>query len=85
LGLRTYAQPELYGGHTAAEAMAIFDAVLDGSSTEAQRDVVLTNAAFAIHIIEPQKSLEECLATARESLYSGKARLTFEKFVKMNS
>lgn len=85
LGLRTYAQPELYGGHTAAEAMAIFDAVLDGSSTEAQRDVVLTNAAFAIHIIEPQKSLEECLAMARESLYSGKARLTFEKFVKMNS
>jgi anthranilate phosphoribosyltransferase len=65
--------------------MAIFDAVLNGTSTEAQRDVVLINAAFAIHIIEPQKPLPECLAIARESLYSGKAQLTFQKFVKINS
>jgi anthranilate phosphoribosyltransferase len=85
LGLSTYAQTQLYGGHTAAEAMAIFDAVLNGTSTEAQRDVVLINAAFAIHIIEPQKPLPECLAIARESLYSGKAQLTFQKFVKINS
>lgn len=85
LGLPTYSQEALYGGKTAAEAKEIFDAVLEGRATEAQQNVVLINAAFAIHIIETEKSLAECLDIARESLVSGRAADTLKKFIALNS
>ena len=76
---------ELFGGDTKEEAVKIFDAVLDCTSTESQKNVVLINATFGIQIIEPEKSIQECLAIARESLDSKRAKHTFEKFVELNS
>jgi len=46
--------------------------------------VVIVNAAFAIRVICPEKPIEECIALARESLESGKARETLKKFVELN-
>ena len=41
LGLNYIRPEEIYGGATAEEAWKIFDSVLDGSCTQAQRDVVI--------------------------------------------
>ncbi len=80
------AQPaELKGGDTKEEAMRIFDNVLANQATEAQKNVVLATAATAIHIVEQEKTMEECLAMAKESLESGKALKAFQTYVSLNS
>ena len=85
LGFKRIDQSELYGGETPEEAARLFDNVMRGTCTPAQRDCVLINAAFAIQVIEPDKSIETCLGIARESLESGKTMATFKKFVALNS
>lgn len=85
MGLRYVKQSDIYGGETAAEAMQIFDNVLQGTSTEAQKNVVIANAACAISIMEEGLSIEETVQIARESLESGKALQSFKKFVEINS
>lgn len=85
LGFKTLAQSDLYGGSTIEEAATIFHGVLDGTASEAQKDVVIANAAFAINVITPERSITDCIAIARETLESGKALATFKKFVEINS
>ena len=86
LGLRTARPEELVAGATEEEAAQIFDNVLANKTLPAQKDIVLANAAFGIQVYEKgQKSIEECLDIARESLESGKALETFKKFVELNS
>lgn len=85
LGVRSVTPKELWGGETKEEAAAIFDHLLEGTATEAQTQCVLTNAAFAIQVMEPTKEIEECMAIARESLESGAALRTLKRFVELNS
>ena len=85
LGLTKAMANELSGGDTPEAAAHIFDNVLQGKGTQAQTDCVLANAAFAILAIEPQKTAEECLLIARESLDSGKAWNTLRKFIALNA
>ena len=85
IGMKRYKQDDLYGGDTPEDAAKIFDAVLSNNSTDAQRDSVLANSAFAIQVICPEKSIEDCLNEARESLQSGKAFNILKKFVEINS
>ena len=85
LGLKRCREEELSGGDTPEQAARIFDAVLDGSATRAQIDCVAINAAFAIEVICPEKSIETCLAEAHESLASGRALKRFKEFVALNS
>lgn len=75
----------LRGGDTPEAAAAVFDAVLQRTATPSQTNTVLINAAFGIRLFAPEKSLEECLAEARESLESGAAQARLEKFVALNS
>ena len=84
IGLKRCKQDDLYGGTTPEEAARIFDNVLNNTATEAQRDCILANSAFAIQVICPEKSIEECIAEARESLQSGKALETLRKFILVN-
>lgn len=84
-GFKRAQMSEIYGGQTAEEAKAIFDNVLMDKATEAQKNVVIANAGFAIHIINQQKSVEDCMAEARESIESGRALATLKKFVELNS
>ena len=81
------AQPEeVKGGATQEEAKDIFDAVLENRALPAQKEIVMANSAFAIQVMEKgQKSIEECVEIARESIDSGKALDTFKKFVEINS
>lgn len=84
LGFKRYLETELSGGATPEEAALIFDRVINNRATEAQKNVVLVNAAFAIQIIHPEKVIEECIQIAKESIESGKALLAFKKFIEVN-
>ena len=83
----TIAKPEeLVGGATEEEAAQIFDSVLENRALPAQKNIVLANAGFGIQVLEKgQKSIEECIEIARESIDSGAALRTFKKFVELNS
>lgn len=85
LGLNYVEPKDIYGGATAAEAARIFDAVLEGTASEAQTSVILANAACGISIIDRNLSVEESIALCRESLESGAARKAFKRFVAINS
>lgn len=85
LGFTRNTEADLFGGETPEDAAKIFDAVLQNTATEAQKNCVLINAAFAIQVICPEKKIEACLDEARESLLSGRALETFRKFVAINS
>ena len=85
IGFDRYAGAELDGGNTPGEASAIFDRVLDNRATEAQKNCVIANAAFAVGLFEPEKSIEECIAVARESIESGKAKKALIHFIEINS
>ena len=85
LGWKYIEQSDIYGGETPEDAMKIFDAVLEGTSTEAQKNVVIANAACGISIMDRNMSMADSVAMARESLESGKALQVFKKFVEVNS
>lgn len=85
LGFARYQESDLDGGDTVEDAARIFDNVMNGTSTQAQKDVVVVNAAFAINVICPEKTIEECIALAHESLDSGRARTTLKNFIALNS
>ena len=85
LGLKYIKQSDIYGGETAEEAQKIFDSVLEGTATEAQKNVAIANAACGISIMDKNMSMADSVAMARESLDSGKALQTFKKFIELNS
>jgi anthranilate phosphoribosyltransferase len=84
LGMKRVTEADLYGGDTPADAARIFDAVMHNTATEAQRNCVIANAAFAIQVICPEKSIATCIDEATESLAGGKASATLKKFLEVN-
>jgi len=85
LGFKRCTEEDLYGGDTPEAAACIFDDVLNNRATEAQKNCVIANAAFAIQVMQPEKSIEDCIGVARESLESGNALRVFKQFVELNS
>ena len=85
LGFKRALPDELFGGNTPKDASLIFDNVLNNTATEAQKNVVIINAATAIQTIEPDLDFQTCIAKATESLDSGKARDTFTRFLELNN
>ena len=85
MGLKYAAPEDLYGGGTPGEAAAIFDSVLQGTATEAQRNVVIANAACGSSIMDKNLSVADTVFMARESLESGRALECFRKFLSINS
>lgn len=68
LRLPTVSPDDIAGGETVEVAAKIFTDILQGKGTDAQKNVVLTNAAFAIQTIHPEKSFESCFEEAAVSL-----------------
>src|SRR5574344_834391 len=85
LGFTITDPKDLYGGTNKEEAVKIFDSVLSNTAREDQKNVVITNAAFAIQVMEPKKSIEECVAIAKESIESGAAMKVLKKYIELNS
>lgn len=85
LGFKKVTPEELFGGNTPQEASLIFDNVLNNTATDAQKNVVIANAATAIQTIEQSSDFTSCIAKAKESLESGKAKETFVRFLEINN
>lgn len=85
LGMERCRGEELYGGDSVEEASRIFDDVLNTRASRAKLNCVIANAAFAIRVINPQKSIESCMDEARSSLFGMKALEVFNKFLSLNS
>lgn len=83
LGQKRIQQSEIFGGNNVADAAKIFKSILEGQGTEAQNNVVLTNAAFALTIVDETKSFETAFAEAQDSLFGLKAKQTLEKLVSL--
>jgi anthranilate phosphoribosyltransferase len=81
IGFKTQNQEDIFGGNTVKEASKIFINVLKNESTVEQKNVVLANSSFAIHCLEPNKSIADCIAIANESINSGKAYKTLKKLI----
>jgi anthranilate phosphoribosyltransferase len=72
LGFEPVSLPELQGGDAFYNAN-ILRSVLNGTATEAQRNIVLINAAFGIHVSGRADNLKEAKRMAVESIDSGAA------------
>lgn len=81
LGQKRIQQSEIFGGNNVVDAAKIFNTILEGNGTEAQNNVVLTNAAFALTIVDENKSFETAFEEAKDSLFGGKAKQTLEKLL----
>jgi len=78
LGFDLQQHSDIYGGGTIEESATILINVLKNEATEAQTNVILANAGFALSIAK-DISIEEGIAQAKESLLSGKAYLCLKK------
>lgn len=85
LGWERATQESLSGGETVEDAARIFDDVLNDRATPSQKNCVVANSAFAIRTLDPELSVDEARREAEESISSGRALSSFEKFVKLNS
>ena len=83
LGQKRIQQSEIFGGNSVSDAAKIFKTILEGNGTEAQNNVVLTNAAFALKIVDETKSFETAFSEAKDSLFGLKAKQTLEKLVRL--
>lgn len=82
LGFSLQQQSDIYGGGTIEESADILLNVLNNKATEAQTNVVLANAGFALSIAK-DISIAEGIAQAKESLLSGKAYLCLKKLTEL--
>ncbi|MCD7722878.1 MAG: anthranilate phosphoribosyltransferase [Clostridiales bacterium] len=84
-GFKRYKKSDLLGG-TAQENAAITRAVLAGGGTDAQRTAVILNAGGGIYVDRRGKvSLKEAMDIAAESIDSGRALETLNKFTEITN
>lgn len=82
IGFSPIAASDLAGGETVQEAATIFQEIIQGKGSSVQNNVVLTNAAFAIKTIHPEKTFGDCFYEAEESLLGKKALHSFNMLIK---
>ena len=80
LDLQNNTQEAIFGGNTVADASKIFKIIISGNGTEAQNNVVCTNAGLAISTAK-KISHKEGYELAKESLFSGKANECLTKLI----
>lgn len=85
VGFEKVEHKDISGGETLEEAVSVFNKVLEGTATTQQINVVIANAAFAIQVIEQDKTIDQCVEIAQASLYEKKAKAVLSKFVEINS
>jgi anthranilate phosphoribosyltransferase len=77
LGLKRAALRELSGGETAEENAAILESIFAGEPG-AKRNIVVANAAAALHVGRVARTIEEGVQLASEAIDSGAVRSTVE-------
>jgi anthranilate phosphoribosyltransferase len=81
MNLKRTGHDDLFGGNTAREAARVFNNIINGNGTEAHNSVVIANAAMGLKCIYGNKSVEECVEQARESLLGKKALGALKKLI----
>jgi len=81
LGLEQVSPEQIFGGEGVEDAASVFKDILEGKGSQAQDDVVVANAAFALYCMDESKGLDHAMERARRSLESGSALDTFKKLV----
>ena len=81
LGQKRVQQSDIFGGEDVKSAAKIFKTILEGNGTEAQNNVVLANAAFALKIVDETKSFGTAFAECKDSLFGLKAKHALETLV----
>src|SRR5690554_4865348 len=81
MGLTNVSAKAISGGGTIKESAQIFENVLKGNSTQAQKSVVLANSAAALLTADQDLTFAEALEKAKEALDSGKALKVFKALV----
>ena len=82
LGLRRLEQSEIFGGNSVEASAKIFVSIIDGNGTEAQNNVVLTNAAFALKTFDENKCFETAFEEAKDSLFGLKAKESLTRLIR---
>ena len=83
IGQKRILQSEIFGGNSVADAAKIFKTILEGKGTEAQNNVVLTNAAFALKIVDDKIAFSTAFELAKASLFGGKAKECLNKLINL--
>lgn len=83
IGLTAVTPEQIKGGTGVDDSAVIFKTILEGKGTEAQNNVVCTNAAYALQSYFGY-SFEDSFAQAKESLMKGKALEAFNKLIKIS-
>lgn len=81
LGFEEINETAIQGGDTVESSAEIFTNILNGKGTDAQMNVVLSNAALAIQTIKQNAAFADCYYEAEESLMNKKALVSFKKLI----
>jgi anthranilate phosphoribosyltransferase len=82
LGFKLLTPQSIYGGLSLQENARIFKNVLENVSTPAQKNVVISNSAVAMHNFDPSIPLATCIAICTETIDSKRANILFKKITK---
>jgi len=80
LPFKTIQQEEINAGNSIEDAAKIFSSVLKNEASEAQKNVVIVNSAFAYQCFT-NKPLDECIAVCTESIDSKKVLHLFNRVI----
>lgn len=75
---------DLAGGD-GTENAKITESILKGECTDAKADAVLFNAGAGIYLMNGAESIEKGIEIARETIQSGKAYETLQKFIELTN
>ncbi len=81
LGFEEISEKDIQGGDSVESSAEIFTNILNGKGTDAQMNVVLSNAALAIQTIKQDAMFADCYYEAEQSLMGKKALESFKKLV----
>ncbi|RZK49258.1 MAG: anthranilate phosphoribosyltransferase [Pedobacter sp.] len=85
LGFVALKAEAIQGGNTIPEAAQYFTAILRGQGTQAQNQVVLSNAALGIQTLNRGMNFHSAYAQAEESLFSKKAFQSFNTLIQLHA
>ena len=57
--------------HSREEALNVLQEIVQGRGSQHMKDMVALNVALAIRLVEPERSLAQCMALAREGVEGG--------------
>lgn len=84
LGIKKAPFEAILGGEAAQNAVILTD-ILNNRATEAQRDMVLINAAYALVAEGMARDAKDGLEIARDTLFSGKAAQKLDQIISVSS